>query len=68
MCRLPYITHADIPRAVLELAYLPDIHPAPIFSNLNFVARAHPDRSSTLLQYHPFSRPNNPFANPLSVI
>src|SRR2546427_7642801 len=30
MSRLPHISHVDIPRAVLELADLSNIHPAPI--------------------------------------
>src|SRR5438552_16990918 len=30
MGRLPYLTHVDIPGPVLELADLPNIHPAPV--------------------------------------
>src|SRR5262249_22092127 len=65
MSRLPQIPHVDIPGAVLELADLPNVHPAPIVANFNFVGRADPDRSSRFPQQHPFSRSDNPCANPL---
>src|SRR2546425_9381405 len=35
MSRLPHIPHVDIPRAVLELADLSNVHPAPIVANLH---------------------------------
>src|SRR5262245_40633598 len=65
MGRLPHIPDVDIPRAVLELADLSDVHPAPIFPDLDFVVRAYPDRSSCLPQHRPFSRSNNPCTEPL---
>src|SRR5262245_18916929 len=68
MGRLPHIPDVDIPRAVLELADLPDVYPAPIVPNLHFVVRAYSDRSSGLPQHHPFSRSDDPFANPLPIL
>src|SRR5215813_1166424 len=68
MGRLPHIADVDIPRTVLELADLPDVHPAPIVSNLYFVVRAYSDWSSRLPQQHPFSRSDDPFANPLPIL
>src|SRR5207245_7250813 len=68
ICPLPHIPDVDIPCAVLELADLANVHPAPIFSNLNFVVRAYPDWSSRLPQHRPFSRSDDPFANPLPTL
>src|SRR5207249_2884071 len=40
MGRLPHIPHGDIPRAVLELADLCNIHPAPVFADFDLIVRA----------------------------
>ena len=37
MGRLPHIPDVDVPRAVLELADLSNVHPAPIVANLHFI-------------------------------
>src|SRR5439155_17438621 len=63
-----HIAHIDIPRAVLELAYLLDIHPVPVIPNFNLVGWAYPEPFSTLLQHHIFSWANEPFAQPLPII
>ncbi len=68
MGRLPHIPDADVPRAVLELADLSNVHPAPIVANLHFIGRADPDRSSRLSQHRPFPGSDDPCANPLPML
>jgi hypothetical protein len=65
MGRSPHIPYADIPCAVLELTYLPDVHPSPVLTHLDLVVRSHPDPDSTFLQHDIVSRSDDPFATPL---
>src|SRR5712691_8317425 len=68
MGRLPHIPHVDIPRAVLELADLSNVHPAPVFANLDFVVWTDPDRSPRLSQQRLFAWSDDPFTNALPTL
>src|SRR6266566_733652 len=65
---LPDIPHIDIPHAVLELADLPHIYPAPGLPDFDLVIGPDPDPLSTFLQHHMFSWANGPFAHPLPML
>src|SRR2546427_7181461 len=62
----PYTTLFRSP--VLELADLPNIHPAPVVPYFDLVVRADSDPLSAFLQHDLFAGANRPFTNPLPLI
>ena len=62
MRRLPHIPPGDIPRAVLELGDLSDIHPASVLPNRNFMVRTDPKPFALLLYHDLFAWTNGPCA------
>ena len=68
MRRSPHIPYVDIPGAISKLAYLPDIHPAPVVPDFHFVVLTDPEQPTTLLQHHLFAWTNRPFPQLLPMI
>src|SRR2546427_11738991 len=64
----PDITDSHIPRTVVELPHLANIHPAPVFAYLDLVMGTDLDPPAALLKGIDFPRVDSPFANPFAMI
>jgi len=64
----PDITDSHIPRTVVELPHLANIHPAPVFADLDLVMGTDLDPPAALLKGVDLSGADNPLANPFALI
>jgi hypothetical protein len=64
----PEITDSHIPRTVVELPHLSNIHPAPVFADLDLVMGTNLDSLATLRKGVDLSRADNPFADPFALV
>src|SRR5712691_5814365 len=64
----PDISYPDVPRPVVELPHLANIHPAPVFADLDLVMGTDLDPLAALLKGVDLSGADHPFANPFALI